>query len=32
MDTEETLIKLDMYFLIKNDELLEKYNETCEKS
>ena len=29
MDTEETLMKLDMSFLIKNDELLEKYNETC---
>ena len=27
----KALIKLNIYFLIKNDELLEKYNEILEK-
>ena len=29
--TEKTLVKLNMSFLIKDDELLEKYNEIWEK-
>ena len=28
---QETLMKIIIYFLIKNDELLEKYDETWEK-
>ena len=28
---QEILMKIIIYFLIKNDELLEKYNETWEK-
>ena len=31
MHTEKTLVKLNMSFLIKDDELLEKYNEIWEK-